>query len=180
MTNNYVDPNSKCLLRIPKNIGEHSSTHRKYIRPQNCARPQSCAFLNVFGPDLTRRIATCHRQKFGQVWGSTAPLPEVVRKLRSRKAPLWSFDYHMEKSESFCDVTPGLQAGHRKVRFMGFVWENRPKSENWATLKPRSSATQTSYRKVDRPRKLPTTWNKQHLSAVYPLTCSLLSSEVPV
>jgi len=33
MTNSYVDPNSKCLLRIPKNIGEHSSTHRKYIRP---------------------------------------------------------------------------------------------------------------------------------------------------
>ena len=36
----------------------------------------------------------------------------------------------------------------------------------------------TSYRKVDRYRKLrgpcTTTWNKQYLSAVYPLTCSLL------
>jgi len=73
------------------------------------------AFSDIFGPDLTRRIvafymgiAICHRWKFGQVWGSTAPLSEVVGKLRSRKAPLWTFDYHMEKSESFCDVTPGL------------------------------------------------------------------------
>jgi len=36
---------------------------------------------------------------------------------------------------------PGLQAGHRKVCFRGFVWKNRPKSENWATLTLRSSAT---------------------------------------
>ena len=106
ITNKFIGPN---FLRIPKNTGEHSSTHRKYIRPYNCA------FSNIFGPDLMRciaafcmGIATCHRQKFGQVWGSTAPLPEVVRKLRSQKAPLWTFDYHMEKSESFCDETPGL------------------------------------------------------------------------
>ena len=42
-------------------------------------------------------------------WGFTAPLPEVAGKLRYRKAPLWTFDYHTEKSELFCDVTPGLQ-----------------------------------------------------------------------
>ena len=54
-------------------------------------------------------IAICHRRKFGQVWGSTAPLPEVVGKLRCRRALLWTFDYHTEKSESFCDVT--LAAG---------------------------------------------------------------------
>ena len=47
-----------------------------------------------FGPDLTRRavafcmdIAICHRRKSGQVWGSPAPLPEVAKKLRCRKAP---------------------------------------------------------------------------------------------
>ena len=38
------------------------------------------------------------------------------------EAPLLTFDHHMEKSESFCDVTPELSAGHRKVRFRGFVW----------------------------------------------------------
>jgi len=43
-------------------------------------------------------IAIRHRRKFGQVWGSTAPLLEVARKLRCRKAPLWTFDYHTEKS----------------------------------------------------------------------------------
>jgi len=56
--------------------------------------------------------------------------------------------------------------------------ENRLKSENWATLKPRSSATVRPTKKLTRCRKLPgpwtTTWNKQYLSAVYPLTCSLL------
>jgi len=47
------------------------------------------AFSDIFGPDLTRRvvafgkgIAICHRRKCGQAWGFTAPLPEVVGKLR--------------------------------------------------------------------------------------------------
>jgi len=39
-------------------------------------------------------------------------------------------------------------------------------------------------KKLTRPRKLPgpwtTTWSKQHLSAMHPVTCSLLLSEVPV
>jgi len=43
-------------------------------------------------------IAICHRRNFGQVWGSLAPLPEVTGKVRCRKAPLWTFDYHTEKS----------------------------------------------------------------------------------
>jgi len=53
-----------------------------YIRPQNCA------FSDIFGPDLTpcavalcMGIAICHMQKFGQGWGSTAPLPEVAGNL---------------------------------------------------------------------------------------------------
>jgi len=73
------------------------------------------AFSDIFGPDLTRRvvafcvgIAICHGRKFGQVLRFTAFLPEVAGKLRCRKAPLWTFDYHAEKSESFCDVTPWL------------------------------------------------------------------------
>ena len=77
----------------------------KYIRPQNCA------FSHIFGPDLTRRavafcmdIAICHRRKFGQVWGSSAPLLQVAGKLRCRKAPLWTFVYHVERSEAFCDA----------------------------------------------------------------------------
>ena len=81
----------------------------KYIRPKNCA------FSDIFGPDLMPRvvvlcicIAICHRRKFGQVWGSRAPLPEVAGNLWYRNEPLWTFDYHMEKSESFCDVTHGL------------------------------------------------------------------------
>ena len=52
----------------------------KYIRPQNCA------FSDIFGSDLTRRvvafsvgIAIFHMQKFGQVWGSPALLPKVAR-----------------------------------------------------------------------------------------------------
>jgi len=71
----------------------------KYIHPQNCA------FSDIFGPDLTpcvvafcMDIAICHRRKFWQVWGSPATLPEVTEKHRDRKAPLCTFDYHMEKS----------------------------------------------------------------------------------
>jgi len=67
------------------------------------------------GPDLTCRvvafcmgIAICHIRKVGQVWGSTAPLPKVAGKIHCGMTPLWTFNYHMEKSESFCDVTPGL------------------------------------------------------------------------
>ena len=115
-------------------------------------------------------IAICHRRKFGQVWGSTAPLPEVVGKLCCRKAPLWTFDYHMEKSKSFCDVTPGLQAFHRKVRFTGFVLGKQAKIRKLGNFQAPQLRNHTSYRKVDRYRKLPgpwtTTWNKQYLSAV--------------
>jgi len=35
--------------------------------------------------------------------GAPALLQEVAGKLRCRKAALWTFDYYMEKSESFCD-----------------------------------------------------------------------------
>ena len=71
--------------------------------------------LVEIGPDLTRHvvsfcmgIAICHRRKFGQVWGSPAPLSEAAGKLRSRKASLWTFYYHTENSESLCDVTTVL------------------------------------------------------------------------
>jgi len=98
-------------------FGGNFGSRGKYIwsEPQGMQRPPICLFSDIFGPDLTRRIvafcmgiAACHRRKFGQVWGSTAPLSKVAGKLRCRNAPLWTFDYHTEKSESFCDVTSGL------------------------------------------------------------------------
>jgi len=58
-----------------------------------------------FGPDLTRRaVAFCMEYSHlpqAKIWaslGSPAPLPEVAGKLRCLKAPLWTFDYHIEKS----------------------------------------------------------------------------------
>ena len=87
-------------------------------------------------------ITICHRRKFGQVWGSPASLSEVMWKLCCRKTPLWTFNYHMEKSESFCDVTRGLYTLVTRRYVLGVLYgENRPKSENWATLTPCSSAT---------------------------------------
>jgi len=63
-------------------------------------------------------------------------------------------------------------------RFWVLYGENRQKSENWATLTPRSSATVRRTKKLSGPQKLPgpwtTTWSKQYLSAVHPMTCSLL------
>ena len=95
----------------------------------NYIRPQNCTFSDMFGPDLTRRavafcvgIAICHMRKFGQVWVSPAPLSEVGGKLRCRYAPLWTIDYHMEKIVIILRRNPWAVAGHRKVRFRGFVW----------------------------------------------------------
>ena len=135
----------------------------KYLHPQNCA------FSDIFGPDLTRHvvalcmaIAICHRRKLGQVWGSPAPLPEVAGNLRCQKAPLWTFDYHTEKSESFCDVTP---LGCRLVTgryVLGVLYgENGPKSENLANLTLRSSATVRRTKKLSGLRKLPGPWTVQ-------------------
>ena len=56
--------------------------------------------------------------------------------------PLWNFDYHMKKSELFCDVTPGLYRLVTGRYVLGVLYgENWPNSENWATLTPRSSST---------------------------------------
>jgi len=60
--------------------------------------------------------------------------------------------------------------------FRLFVWENKPKSETWATLTPRPQPYVVQ--KVDQTSKTPspwtTKWSKQYLSAVHPVTCSLL------
>jgi len=66
--------------------------------------------LRVFRQIWSRSNVPCSRILYamGIVWGSTAPLPEVAGKLRCQKAPFWTFDYHTEKSQSFCNVTPGL------------------------------------------------------------------------
>jgi len=57
--------------------------------PLEMQRPPIYTFSDIFGSDLTRRvvafsmgIAICYGRKFGQVWGATAPLPEVAGKLR--------------------------------------------------------------------------------------------------
>ena len=62
--------------------------------------------------------------------------------------------------------------------FRRLYGENRPKSENWPILMPRSSATIRRTTQLTTPWKLhgpwATTWSKQYFSVVYPLTCSLL------
>jgi len=129
-------------------------------------------------------IAICHRRKCGQVWGSPAPLPEVAGNLRCRKAPLWTFDYHVEKAESFCDVTPGLYRLVTWFTFLSVLYgENSLKSENWTNLTPRSSATVRCREKLTQPRKFPdnwtTMWSEQYLSAVHPNLLEIGRCEVP-
>jgi len=60
----------------------------KYTRPQNCA------FSDIFGTDLTRRvvalcmgIAICHRQKFEQVWGFPAPYQKLQENYAAGRYP---------------------------------------------------------------------------------------------
>jgi len=105
--------------------------------PLGMQQPPIYAFSGIFGSDVMRLavafcmdVAICHRRKFGQVWVSQAPLPEVAEKHRGRMAPVWTFDYHMEKSESFCDVTRGLIIGRYVLRVL--YGKNKPKSEHWA------------------------------------------------
>ena len=145
-------------------------------------RPQKCAFSDIFGPDLRRHvvafcmgIAICHRRKFGQVWGSQAP----YRRKTSRPDST-PFDLRLPQGKIVIILrcNPWGAGGHWKVRFRCFVWENRPKSENWASLTPRSSATVRRTKTLTWTRKLPgpwtTTWSKHYRSAVHPVTCSLL------
>jgi len=150
--------NRFCIERSPKMWFRRILGVRAKIfggNPLGMQRPPIYAFSGIFGPDLTRHavacmdIGICHRRKFGQVWGSPAPLPEVAGNPQCRKAPLWIFDCHMEKSESFCDVTPWLITGRYVLRVL--YGENRPKSENWATLTPRSFATVRRREKLIRP-----------------------------
>jgi len=49
-------------------------------------------------------VAICHRQKFGGLQLSYQKLQAISGAGRHP----WDFDYHTEKSESFCDVTAVL------------------------------------------------------------------------
>ena len=75
----------------------------KIFRGKVHSSSELCVFRHLF-LDLTRRVvAFCigitinHRRKFGQVWGSPAPLPEVAEKFRCQQAPIWTFNYHREQ-----------------------------------------------------------------------------------
>ena len=65
----------------------HSSSEFRVFRHLWSRSDAPCSIALCMG------IAICHRRKFGQVWGSPAPLPEVAGKRRCRKALLWTFDY---------------------------------------------------------------------------------------
>jgi len=58
-------------------------------------RPQNCAFSDIFGPDLTRRvvafcmdIAICPSRKFGKVWGPSSPTRSRRKTSRPEGTPL--------------------------------------------------------------------------------------------
>ena len=59
----------------------HSSSELRVFR-QLCSRSDASVVA------LCIDIAICHRQKFGQVWGSSAPLSDVAGNFRYRKASL--------------------------------------------------------------------------------------------
>ena len=130
----------------------------KYIRLQNCA------FSDIFGSDLTPRVvALCMGTAFaiGENLGKFGGPQLPYQKSQKISGPRRTYDYHMETSESFCDVTPaGLYIiGPRLVTgryVLGVLYrENRSKSENWATLTSRSSSTVRHTEKLIKPRKLP-------------------------
>jgi len=82
----------------------------KYIRPQNCM------FSAIF---CSRSDAPCGNILHGychlpqtKVWtsfgGPQLSYQKSQENAAASRAPLWTLDNHMEKSLSFCNVTPGL------------------------------------------------------------------------
>ena len=115
-------------------------------------------------------IAICYRRKFGQVWGSPAPLSKVAGKHRGRKTPP-SLDLRLPQGKIVIILrcNPWAAGWSPEGTYYGVLYgENRPKSDNLATLTPRSSATVRRTKNLTGPRKLPgpwtTTWSKQYLS----------------
>jgi len=93
---------------------------------------------SIFG----KAIAICHRRKFGQVWGSTAFLPESRRKTPLQEGTPLDLRLPHGKIGIILRCNPWpVGWSPRKVRLRVLYGENRPKSANWATLKPRSSTT---------------------------------------
>ena len=123
-------------------------------------------------------IAICHGRKFGRVWGSTAPLPQVVWKLRCRGQMTHYLRLSHGKIGIILRCNLWAVGWSPEGTFRRLYGENRPKSENWPILMPRSSATIRRTTQLTTPWKLhgpwATTWSKQYFSVVYPLTCSLL------
>jgi len=84
----------------------------------------------------------CHRWKFGQVWGSPLPSSPIRhhRKSPVPKSPgpstiTWKNRNHSAMQPLGCMLVTGRYV-------LGVLYgENKPKSENCATLMPRSSAT---------------------------------------
>ena len=114
--------------------------------------------LCVFRHLWSRSDAPCSSIMYGyshlslaKIWTSLGVPSSPIRsrtKSPMPKSPLWTYDYHMEKSESFCDVTPGLQEGTFQGFCKGKIGEN-PKIVNFDAP---YLCNRTSQRKVDRPR----------------------------
>ena len=93
-------------------------------------RPPIYAFSDIFGPDLTHHVVAfcvgimhlpfCHRRKFGQVWGSTAPLPD----LRLSQCNPWAIGWSQEKY--FLGVLYVLQSQQLPWR----CWHNRRRAQH--------------------------------------------------
>jgi len=86
-------------------------------------------------------IAICHRRSFGQVWVPSSPTRSCRKTpLPVRGTPL-DLRLPRRKIVIILRCNPWAVEWSLEGMFYGKKWENRPKSENWATLTPRSSAT---------------------------------------
>jgi len=120
------------------------------------------------------RTATCYE------YCAVGPRPAIVTLVAGskwRNLLIAGDDDEMFMTRSF-NVTSKTTEQHlivcsdKSVAYVSYVTNNTIRALGGALC------NRTSYRKVDRPGKLPgpwtTTWSKQYLSAVHPVTCSLL------
>jgi len=136
----------------------------KYIRPQNCA------FSDIFGSDLTRRvcmpcmgIAVCHRRKFGQVSSPT----------KSRRKTPWPKGIPLDlrlphgKIVIILRCNPWAGGWSPEGTFWGF-------SMGKIGQNPKIGQPHVVQKKLTDLGNGPwtTTWSKQYLSAVHSVTCS--------
>ena len=125
-----------------------------------CGKVHLSSELRVFRHLWYRSDAACSSILYGyshlpqvKIWASLGVPSSPTRSHRqsplpSRKAPLWTFNYHMETSQSFCDVT-SVTDWSPEGTFQAFCIGKQGKILKLGTFDALQLCNRTSYKNVE-------------------------------